>query len=232
KLWSCETPGWPGYLIGSSIARWLKRQTLMKLTPLKEPLGRAAGDEGAAETRSEGASEATRITIRSARPVKETGALRRLRTERRNLDQRVRPEHRRTHAALLRDVAVIGLHDVHRRPYRFRAGRREVQERAEPEDDRGGARGGRADPARREHEAPAARQRERLLQLRERRRPDEARRGHGVSLEGAAPGAAREVRLEHLLGELGELTVEPERDPLAPALADHVVSRYGPHYPI
>jgi hypothetical protein len=30
KLWSCEKPGWPGNMIGSSGARWLKPQTLMK----------------------------------------------------------------------------------------------------------------------------------------------------------------------------------------------------------
>jgi hypothetical protein len=78
-------------------------------------------------------------------------------------------------------------------------------------------------------EAPAARQRERLLELRERRRADEAGRDDGVGLEGAALRAAREVRVQHLLGELGELAVEPERDPLAASLAEDVVSRYEPH---
>src|ERR671935_1535380 len=154
----------------------------------------------------------TRTVPARRRLVTGSGALR---TERRDLDERVRPEHRRADAPLLRDVAVVGRHDVDRRSARLRARRRQVQERAEAENDRGGARGGRAHPARREREAPTARQRERLLQLLERRRADETGRGHGVGLEGPTAGAAREVRLQHLLGELGELPVEPERDPLA-----------------
>jgi hypothetical protein len=34
NVWSWESPGWRGDTIGSSGARWLNPQTLMKLTPL------------------------------------------------------------------------------------------------------------------------------------------------------------------------------------------------------
>src|SRR3954467_4167550 len=32
NVWSCESPGWPGKTIGSSVLRWLKPQPLTKLT--------------------------------------------------------------------------------------------------------------------------------------------------------------------------------------------------------
>src|SRR5919109_1093401 len=187
------------------------------------------GDERRDHTRT---VPARRLSLRATTRCSAAPSLGALRAERRHLDERVGPEHRRAHAPLLRDVAVVGVHDVDRRRARLRARRRQVQERAEAEDDRGGARGGRAHPARRERQAPTAGQRERLVQLLQRSRPDEPGRGHRVGLQGSTAGAAREVRLQHLLGELGELAVEPERDPLAAALADHVVSRYEPHYPI
>src|SRR5436305_14308006 len=38
KLWSCESPGFPGNTIGSSGARWLKRQVLTKLTSRKSAM--------------------------------------------------------------------------------------------------------------------------------------------------------------------------------------------------
>src|SRR2546425_134630 len=62
KLWSCDLPGWPGKTIGSSGARWLKRQLLTKLTPASccRP-----GPAAAAEARTPAArTKATSFTTR------------------------------------------------------------------------------------------------------------------------------------------------------------------------
>src|SRR5919201_1400408 len=73
--------------------------------------------------------------------------------------------------------------------------------RDEPERD---GRGGRSDRpgGPHEREPPAARKRDRLLRELERGRPHEPGRGHGGALERLTPGAAGQMRLQHLLREL------------------------------
>ena len=69
-----------------------------------------------------------------------------------------------------------------------------------------------------------------MLRTLERRRADDPARGLDVALERPARRAAGQMRLEHLLRELRELAVEPQRDPLAAALAKHAVPWHESHH--
>ena len=59
NVWSCEKPGWRGSTIGSSGPRWLKLQTLMKLTP-------RSGGEAPREPPAVAARTATDATANAA----------------------------------------------------------------------------------------------------------------------------------------------------------------------
>src|SRR5919199_2685589 len=141
----------------------------------------------------------------------------------------LRAEERGADPALQLQVAVVRVRSADVRCGGQGAGRGQVEERREPEGDgRGGGRqrAGRAE----EHAPPAARERDRLLRALERSSPHEPARHLDVALERPAGSAAGQMRLEHLLRKLRELAVEPQRDPLAAALAKHAMPWHEPHY--